>query len=522
VDLPSHLLPLAALYPEIHYRFRFLPFSRYFRRQPEIISDAPHRLEPGQSLPILLLVKDADRYPVELREVELQARCRDRQIVKKVTLDATITIRWWHHIEGLELPDESPAQWEITVIWSLRRNRREYRVINDNLPGLSHRPLTVNYSGHGLPRQAGWYFGDLHAHTAYTEDQVEFGAPLAVYPEMSRAQGLSFACAADHAYDLDNQPDSLFRHDPALHKFHARAAEMTQLNERGRDQFVLLPGFELTVANHLGRNVHLLMLGQEGYLPGSGDSAEKWLRTKTELRLPEALQRLTPNALAFAAHPSVRPPFLQRRLLGRGAWEGADFKISGLHGLQVWNGEMSEEFQRGVDDWVGGLLEGKRWKIIAGSDAHGNFNRYRQVGFPMIRLEESNRHVFGAVRTGVFIQGELSAPKLLSALREQPSFISDGPFAKAIVLKSERENCRIQSEALSSPEFGGLAEVKVYWGKVGAATEKILVHEHTGSAMAWERVLPLTEKGGYVRMEVRTDKGRRCLTNPIFVSDPSP
>ncbi|MBL7046950.1 MAG: hypothetical protein ISR95_04895 [Candidatus Marinimicrobia bacterium] len=52
------------LYAEIHYRFPFFPFSRYHIREPEIISDAPYRLESGNSLPILILIKDARTIPM--------------------------------------------------------------------------------------------------------------------------------------------------------------------------------------------------------------------------------------------------------------------------------------------------------------------------------------------------------------------------------------------------------------------------------------------------------------------------
>ena len=66
------LLTGALLYVEMHYRWWPLP-SRYFRKEPEILADAPHRVEPGVPIPLLLLVKDAHRYPVYLDHVEVTA-----------------------------------------------------------------------------------------------------------------------------------------------------------------------------------------------------------------------------------------------------------------------------------------------------------------------------------------------------------------------------------------------------------------------------------------------------------------
>ncbi len=78
VDLPALEIPVALLtafglivfgYFEMHYRFRYLPFSRYFKREPEILADAPHRLEPGRKLPLTILVKDAHRFPITLHKI---------------------------------------------------------------------------------------------------------------------------------------------------------------------------------------------------------------------------------------------------------------------------------------------------------------------------------------------------------------------------------------------------------------------------------------------------------------------
>ena len=119
-NLPTHLLPLAALYPEIHYRFRAFPFSLYFRKQPEIIADAPFRLEPGSDLPILLLVKDADRYPLLIDSVKIDACANDRRVTQVLSLRReTIKQHWWHHLEWVELPDESPCTWEVMVTWNV-------------------------------------------------------------------------------------------------------------------------------------------------------------------------------------------------------------------------------------------------------------------------------------------------------------------------------------------------------------------------------------------------------------------
>jgi len=43
------LLPGALLYAEMHYRW-WPRLSRYFRKEPEILADAPRRVEPGRAV----------------------------------------------------------------------------------------------------------------------------------------------------------------------------------------------------------------------------------------------------------------------------------------------------------------------------------------------------------------------------------------------------------------------------------------------------------------------------------------
>lgn len=515
-DLHQHLIPLAALYPEIHYRFKAFPFSRYFLRQPEIIADAPSRLEPGHPLPILLLIKDGDQFPVILEGVNVEAQSGDQYFRRHISFGREIVSnRWWHHLAWVNLP-VTDGIWEINVTWRLQIGDRHYNVKNDNLPGLSHRPLSVRYSGAHLLRREGWIFGDFHAHTAYTEDQVEFGAPLAIYPILGEAAGLSFALPADHSYDLDDLPGSFTETDPALARFRFRSTEIDRLNREHQGKFCLLHGYELSVANSRRKNVHLLLANQRDFLPGSGDSAEKWFQTDAELTIERALGRMQNNALAFAAHPMMKPPLLQRWLLGRGSWGKADLQNEKIQGLQVWNGAETKDFDRGLRTWIKGLLTGKRWKLVAGSDTHGNFNRYRQVHFPMLKLKEANTQVFGEVRTGIHLSGELTPVNILNALMTGRSLITDGPFADLQWHPGSEGGKQALIEAKSTKEFGSLAKIRLLWGAVGQKNERLLWEKAPREEYSFSSRESSNESSGYLRLEVLTASGRRAFTNPVF------
>ena len=84
-DLLPSLLQMfpVFLYAETHYRFRYF-FSFLRKHEPEIIADAPHRIDPNQSLPILVLVKDAHQFPIKLNKISVVIRKDGKTLIKKV------------------------------------------------------------------------------------------------------------------------------------------------------------------------------------------------------------------------------------------------------------------------------------------------------------------------------------------------------------------------------------------------------------------------------------------------------
>ena len=58
------------LYTEVHFRFKFIG-SKYFKYEPEILSDLPVRIEPGKKLPVLLIIKDAHNHPIHLLNIDI-------------------------------------------------------------------------------------------------------------------------------------------------------------------------------------------------------------------------------------------------------------------------------------------------------------------------------------------------------------------------------------------------------------------------------------------------------------------
>jgi hypothetical protein len=534
---PLSLALLFLLYAEIHYHFKIAP-SRLYRRQSEIIADAPRRLDPQRPLPLLLLIKDAHLFPLELLNVEVEITPHAIPRFKVFDAEEHIAAQWWWRVFHINLPDEIRGRVKINVTIDYRCRGKTFRCHNDNYRGTSHAPLEVFIAESPLPALPGFYHGDLHCHTNATSDQVEFGAPLPAMIALAQAQGIDFFAATDHSYDLDDFPDDYLRNDPELRKWRALQAEIERLNARHRD-FVIIPGEEVSCANANAENVHFLVLDHPHFIHGRGDGGEKWLRTKPDHTIAEVLAMLGSEALAFAAHPAAPVPRLERLLLRRGHWSLADFAHARLNGLQFWNGKALGE-EEGLAQWRKLLLEGRKLFAIAGNDAHGNFNRYRQIAWPCWSMAENHDHVFGHRRTVIKLNGALNLDNVLAALREGCSCTTTGPVLDLQVQCANNEvvqmggstnerATRATLTARSSAEFGELKHVILWRGDLNSKREeKLFECTQFPQPYAYHMKLPLihSENPCYLRAEAVSSKPEAatspapaftCLSNPIWI-----
>ena len=546
------------LYAETHYTFPFL-FSFLKRRQPEILADAPFRVEPSTPIPVLCLIKDAHLYPITLERIVVSVRSPSGSVQRRdFPFDVSIAEPFWHRVLPVE-PLE-PGRTVLDVYFYGTRGGKRWVVRNDNYRTASHAPLTVEVASSSLPGSKGWYYGEAHAHTRYTSDQVEFGAPVSATVELARAMGLSWFAATDHSYDLDDHPDDFLRNHPDHPLWWALKRDI-QRARRERPDFVVLSGAEVSCGNAEGGNVHLLAYGLSDLIVGKGDGAERWFRTRPDRSVSEVLEEVRrQGGVAYAAHPLEPAPFFQRLLIRRGNWCREDLLQEGLSGLQFWNGKREAGLARGRKAWIDLLIKGKRVFALGGDDAHGNFNRFRQIGVPFVRMRESDQQRFGAVRTALFLPDGLREWGVLEALRAGRSVVTDGPFVafgleregkqsatetQSIQRKPKNESqCSVVSvprwqgkgekvciggtiaggklwldvEAETTGEFGDFREIVMYRGDIARRREEVLQRWRGKGRRRFSVRTKVEVAGpGYLRAEGKTERGHWCLTNPIWI-----
>ena len=514
-----------APYAETHFTFG-LPWSPLFRKWPEIFLDAPHQLLPGKPLNVWLMVKDAHRFPVRIRAVRFKLWDETGATASAVFEPDTACKAHLQHL-AFPLPVDGfrgRLRVEGTIEVENKRGRRR-AFVTHNYPGLEPFPLEIDLLAHPLPYPSGWRAGELHCHSEFTSDQVEFGAPLTLMQQTADAVGLDFVLCTDHSYDFPYHRDRYFEPVDPHANFAAFRAQVAALNEAHPDRPTLVAGEEISCGNARGQNIHLLAFGHPAFIPGNGDGGRRGFNNRPDLTLGAVLEQLgdTPS---FAAHPAGHQAKLEQWILGRGPWRQEDVRTQshgsgpanparGVRGLQFWNGSLDREYHNGKALWINELLRGNRLLPLGANDAHGDFNHNIWIKTPLLSLRHGRDHLFGRVRTLVPTdKGRRDEAALRAAFQGDICTCTDGPFA---TLTRDTDG-RLNVTAESTEDFGAFSGVTVWGARRGETRERALASwtfDGTGPHAFAE---PLDVDGdGYARLEVVTRHGRRALTAAVAV-----
>jgi hypothetical protein len=505
--------PLLLGYAEIHYHLRFL-YPRYYRKEPEIIADVPIRCikDITPKLPLLIIVKDAHLFPIYMQEIEVEVR-GNRTKYFTFPIQQKINQKYYSQILEIDLEDfEIEQNFQIQVEMKCKIGNKDKIVINDNYPDLKKQPFNCYYAGKKLPFPENWHPGEPHYHSIHTSDQVEFGTDISSTKIIAKAMGLSWFFVTDHSYDLDDCQDNCTQNDPDLPIWH----EMKK-NCRSNDEldFRVIPGEEISIGNSEGKNVHLLAINNPEFIEGHGDSAERWFHNKPQHSISEIKTKHTNENLFIAAHPFEKIPFLQKLTLRRGSWQIKDYKAGGINFLQVINSAIPSDVYASIEKWKTLLLQGYKYCIIAGNDAHGNFNVMRQIKSPFWKLFSSDKQTFGKFFTA--FQYQKNDP--IAGLKAGNVIVSNGPFLN-FSLQQETKTFPVGSTCKpgkynliinfkTTPEFGEFIHIKLIVGDFISKEEMELTNPDIAEI--------LNLKVGYIRMCLTTSNGEMAFTNPIWV-----
>ncbi len=528
-------------YAETHFKFK-LPWSLLYKPWPEIIFDAPFQFVPSVEPMLWIVVRDADRFPTTIKTVEIRlsnvipagtllesnatenaARQPDVVINKDLNTEVQEQMRFI----PLALGKIPAGTYEAHCKLTIERKGKTQTFERWNLPRLKPVPLRFKVLSEALPIAPGYAAGEMHCHTHYSADHVEYGATPEVLQQAAKAVGLDFVSCTDHAYDFAFTQEDFTKEAnspvPRFQKLREEIAALPSTDENGNRLPLMIAGEEVSAGNSKGENVHMTVLGPEGYLPGLGDCGRYWLENRPTRSIKQILNMT--EAHCFAAHPFQQMGLLEKFVFRRGYWKPEDLNLSGKHairGIQFWNGIRDEGFKLGREFWINELGKGNYLLPIGGNDAHGDLNSMTAVNLPLISLKHTRAHTFGNVRTVVRIdeRGETLA-SLNAAFSGDNCYVTDGPALWWE--RSDKEKSKeITFHARSNKEMGGgFRYIRIY-GRRELPNGKLAVEEEImlGSLIAApdHADIPVATFGfAYVRAECETATGRFALTSAARV-----
>ena len=507
-------------YAETHFKFK-LPWSLLYRPWPEILVDAPFQFVPGVEPTLWIVVRDAHRFPTLIEKAEINGKTFELQIqakeqfefhpIKLGKLDAGI-----HELDCKIYAKRISENGEHTATKIFRRW---------NYPGLKPTPLKIQVLAEEPPKAPGFVAGEMHCHTHYSADHVEHGASPEVLQQAAKAVGLDFVSCTDHAYDFAYTTEDYTKEASSpLTRFDALREEVRKLNQAA-DMPLMIAGEEVSAGNSKGENVHMTVLGPEGYLPGLGDCGRNWLDNKPTFKIPKLLEMTT--AHCFAAHPMQPMGYLEKFIFRRGYWSHKDLNLDASHkirGIQFWNGIRDEGFKLGREWWIEELGKGNYLLPIGGNDAHGDLNETTFVSMPLISLGNSKEHVFGKVRTVVKLdpsvilsevegsKKNLSLESLNEAFAGDNCYITDGP-----ALWWERGEKTVTFHARNTQDFGGAFRYIRIFGRRRSnsgklAKAEVVCMESLVLPPACTDITVNKDDFAYLRAECETATGQFAMT----------
>ncbi len=513
------LFPLA-LYAETHFRFfRWMP-SLLYKRIPEILFDCPRRINPQSDLPVTLIINDTISQPVSLCDISITIN----QIGSKPVLfqfDDLLHFEINHDFSGnqtvyiiiLKRNKLPTGAIYLNCMASFRYGKKTFDVLNDNFQTSSKFPLCCHISDTYPPGYPDCLYGDLHFHSQYSQSHVEFGPPLDVVDITAKASGLDFVAITDHSYDLCCSMQNYLTEEASLQRWNS-----LQNQYEKKHDITFLRGEEISCLNGNGNVIHLCGIGIKEYINGSSDGARRKKVFGADLPIDKAISRIhSQGGIAYAAHPGSKKTLMQFLFLNRGTWTQKDIDTNGISGVQAFNGSYKGAWDRGKLLWIHALQKGKKLALIAGNDAHGDFNRYRAIKTPFISILENNDRYMGFGKTGVY-SGCHSEQSILDCIRQGKTFITTGPYVN--ICDTLHPSCSLisfekldatQTNLLliikSTGEFGCITQISLFAYYKNADTESQLFAKHyTDNSFSIEETVTVPADGlpVYIRLEAST------------------
>lgn len=237
--------------------------------------------------------------------------------------------------------------------------------------------LRVFRANNDLPALEGYYRGDTHLHSMYTQNDAEIGLPLASTKQACSLTGIDWVITTDHTSDYDNYGSSI------QNNWNRLKDEVETLNSQDTS-LLFIPGQEVALNNEIDKLVHMLAYPNPQNIfampfigDGNGDIFATSVSVNSALSSIESY-----NGFAYLAHPFATGDKLPDIPVDGGIWNlghpdfpqnGSSFPIDGgnliCNDISTGSDVLSTDPNKIVKDGlVAGQIWNTRYNVISTGD----------------------------------------------------------------------------------------------------------------------------------------------------------
>ncbi|MCW8194629.1 PHP domain-containing protein [Proteobacteria bacterium 005FR1] len=396
------------------------------------------------------------------------------------------------------LPGPLPAgEWKLIVgVPNLRSGTTAEYQVQITL-GYGAAAQTQGFADQALSEQAGWYRGELHAHSGHSDgscaSQSGTRVPCPAYRsvEAAAAENLDFLALTEH--NATSHYQSLRELQPVF------------------DQMVLMSGREITTFYG-----HANVFGSSEFID---------FRATT----PAQTRRVLEDAKRAGAVVSINHPGLPSGEICMGCGWTGEVEGALVDAVEIVNGSVLDNARgvlknplSGIPFWESLLNAGHRVTGIAGSDNHN------------ADLEGDKGVVIGRIETVVFAR-DLSQAGLLEGIRSGRVFIDlQGSGKRSVDLEvtaesgSASEQKALMGDTLRAPQgssvtltarIDGVIKPRLLLVRNGEALSVKAEYEGDGDSSIARAELEASGEREWIRAEVLSESGEvLLLSNPVYLN----
>jgi len=432
---------------EIHYS----PFKIFkgllYKKEPLFIFDVPKYIYNKKEIPVILNIKKSDDFPVYIDKISIKLKIKKIEKITEFIINKNISQYHFSEIFYVDLNENNNCVIEIIpkIYYSINKIKKDITLANIN--GIKKNSLEIHYSPTNYVFTKDFNCLDIHTHSSFTDDFVEFGAKPKDYISMLKYIGLNSFAITDHSYDLDDKEGFYFNPDNNLTKWN----KLQEIGAKNNNRTII--GEELSCGNQKNKNIHLLVLKNSKFISGSGDGGEKLCSNKPTISLQEVISKYKNNFILIAAHPFIKSSFFEDLLLNRGVYSNEDLKD--LEFIQILNGNKWINYKSDIAWYIKRWQKGVPTYFLAGNDSHGYFSWSPKLLIPLLKASYNSENLFGKHKTILnnFKSSNNDVNSLKKAFRS--SSITTGPF---MFVKKNQNQYTITAK--SYKHFGKFTKLK--------------------------------------------------------------